>query len=384
MMSNARPSTRLTINGVDLLTSQRPDGGGGEPLQFLPPDPAVLLPPDSPALLASTVPSHAMVGICSCGEPGCNSLWAQVRRDGRQVVWEPDPNSPRRTLDTTYRFDLIAYLDSVDAAAAAVLAWPDRPRRIARELRRQRDSLFGIDLYNPDFYYRLLDVGPGGQDRILISVAGPAGQRQYFIPISAELTDDEIIGRLRRFDPGQYRPAGSADWIRPPLPNRAAIKNADASVSFVISGSESATVRLAFSGRMHEDPADYWDANWLLTKLTGVVDGFSFEIDAALRSDEVERFRQGVEQLSERGSGQARLSSLEEWIDLVITGDESGRLEVAGFISGDRNRSRNRLQFVFDIDQQSFLTALLTELAVVESRFSVLGSAHRPVPPGGL
>ena len=382
-MSNARPSTRLTINGVDLLTLQRPAGGGDEPLQFLPPDPAVLLPPDSPALLASTVPSHAMVGICSCGELGCNSLWAQVRRDGRQVVWEPDPHSPRRTLDTTYRFDLIAYLGSVDAAAAAVLACPDRPRRIARELRRQRDSLFGFDLHNPDFYYRLLDVGSGGNDRLLINVAGPAGVRQYFVPIPAELTDDEIIGGLRRFDPGQYRSAGSADWIRPPRPSRAAIPAAEPSVALAISASESTTLRLAFSGRMHEGSADYWDGNWLLTEMNGVVDGFRFDIAAALRSDEIERFRQGVEQLYERGSGQARLTSMEEWIELLITGGGSGRLEVSGFISGDRHRRRNRLHFVFEIDEQTFLPALLAELAAVESRFPVLGSADRPLPSGG-
>jgi len=370
---NARPSARLTINGTDLLSLQRPIGGGGQPLQFIPPDPAVLLPPDSPALLASTVPSHAMVGICGCGEPGCNSLWAQVRREGRHVVWEADPNSPRRTLDTTYRFDLIEYSDSVGAAATAVLAWPDRPRRIARELRRQRDGLFGFSLCNPDFYYRLLDVHLGAEHSILITVASPAGVREYFVAIPADLTDDEIIGGLRRFDPNQYRPAGSTDWIRPPRRSRAARQKAVPVVAFTVGASDSATVRLAFSGRMHEGFVDYWDGNWLLTQMSGVVGGFRFDIAAALRSDEIMRFRQGVEQLSERGSGQARLDSMEEWIDLLITGDGSGRLAVSGFIS-DRAGGRNRLHFAIENYDPTFLPELLGELAVVESRFPVLGA----------
>lgn len=369
---NARPSTRLTINGTDLLSLHRPigGGGGGQALQFIPPDPAGLLPPDSSALLASTVPSPAMVGICGCGVPGDNSLWVQVRRDGRQVVWEPDPTSPHRTLDTTYRFDLNDYLDSIDTAANAVLAWPGRPRRIARELRRQRDSLFSFRLYNPDFYYRLLDVLPGA-DNILITLAAPEGERQYSVAISADLTDDEIIGRLKHFDPSQYQRVGGADWIRPPDQSRVSRSDDAPSVAFTIGASESAAVRLEFRGRMHPDSTDYGDGNWLLTQMSGVVSGFQFDIAAALRSEEIKGFRHGVQQLSERGSGQARLSSMEEWIELIITGDGSGRLEITGFVSG-RRRRRNRLQFALEIDEQSFLPALLAELAVVESRFPVL------------
>ncbi|MEP6559473.1 MAG: hypothetical protein ABJD68_00155 [Nakamurella sp.] len=373
---NIRPSTRLRINGIDLLTLQRPMGGAGQPLQFIPPDPAVLLPPDSSALMASTVPSQAMVGICGCGEARCNSLWAQVRRDGRQVLWEPDPNSSGRTLDTTYRFDLNGYLDSIDGAAATVLARPDRPRRIARELRRQRDSLFGFFMYNADFHYRLLDVRSGAVDNIFITVAGPPGERQYSVAIPADLNDDEIIDRLHRFDPSQYPQVGSADWILHVNADRspAARQKAVPSVAFTVGASELATVRLAFRGRMHEGFSDYWDGNWLLTQISGEVNGFRFDVAAALRSDEIKRFRQGVEQLSEAGSGQARLSSMEEWIDLVLTGDGSGRLEVTAFISGSRRHRRNPPRFVFEIDGQSFLPALLAELAVVESRFPVLGS----------
>jgi hypothetical protein len=48
----------------------------------------------------------AMIGVCGCGEAGCGSLWLQVRRDGGQVLWEPDPDTPRHSIDRTWRFDL--------------------------------------------------------------------------------------------------------------------------------------------------------------------------------------------------------------------------------------------------------------------------------------
>ncbi|MGH3266995.1 MAG: hypothetical protein ACRDNS_34005, partial [Trebonia sp.] len=92
--------TVILIDGVDILDLQRPTHRPDRseythgPKEFLPSDPVELLPPDSAALLPTTAPRHAMIGICTCGEPGCSSMWLQVRRDGGQVVWEPDPDTP--------------------------------------------------------------------------------------------------------------------------------------------------------------------------------------------------------------------------------------------------------------------------------------------------
>ena len=143
-------TTRLVIDGVDLLDLQQPavhpDGSPrrGGPKQFLPPDPVGLLPPESPALLPTTAGTAAMVGVCTCGDPECSSLWLRVVRDGDTAVWGPDPDSPGDTVDRTWRFDLLPYLDVVDTAAAAALAGEDLPRRLARELRRRRNGLHGF------------------------------------------------------------------------------------------------------------------------------------------------------------------------------------------------------------------------------------------------
>jgi hypothetical protein len=70
-----------------------------------------------------------MIGVCTCGEPGRSSMWLQVRRDGDQVVWEPDPDLPTsgHTVDATWRFGLRRYLDAVDEAQRSMAGWETRP-----------------------------------------------------------------------------------------------------------------------------------------------------------------------------------------------------------------------------------------------------------------
>ena len=148
---------------------------------------------------------------------------------------------------------------------------------------------------------------------------------------------------------------------------------AAASAAFTVGTSHLANVRIAFRGRMHEGSSDYWDGNWLFTRMSDVIGGFRFDLPAALRGDEVRRLREGVVMLHQRLSGEARLRSMEDWIDLLVTVDGSGRLVVTGSVAGQPER-RNRFEFVIENYDQTFLPPLLAELKVVESRFPVLGA----------
>ena len=123
-------SLRPIIDGVDLLSHYRNATG-------LHPD--ALLPPVSSVLLPTRAGRSVNVGACSCGEVGCGSLRTNVRRQKGLAIWEPTERVEDETISRTYRFDLIDYLDAIDAAAG------DRPGegrgpRIARlvELRLGR------------------------------------------------------------------------------------------------------------------------------------------------------------------------------------------------------------------------------------------------------
>lgn len=203
-------ATSIAIDGVDLLDLQRPTRrpDGSEypdgPTAFLPANPVGLLPPDSAALLPTTTPRQAMVGVCTCGEPGCSSLWLQVRRDGDEVLWEPDPDTPSHTVDTSWRFALRAYLDALDEGQRSSAAWETRPMRIARELRRRRDSLDGFHMINPVTRapMRLINaIAWPSEDYVLIEIASDIGPRQLHLEIDAARTDQEILWQLRSVDP---------------------------------------------------------------------------------------------------------------------------------------------------------------------------------------
>jgi len=213
-------TTRLLIDGVDLLDlldlqqpAVHPDGSPRRagPIWFLPPDPVGLLPPDSPALLPTAAGTSAMVGICTCGEPGCSSLWLRVSRDGDTVVWAPDPDSPGHTVDRVWRFDLLPYLDAVDTAAAAALAAEDLPRRLARELRRRRDHLH-YDFWFPRSGIHLLDARAWpGIGEVHLTLATPAGVVWPAVAVVDGESADEFCLRVAHLDP--HHP--------PPLPPRA-------------------------------------------------------------------------------------------------------------------------------------------------------------------
>jgi hypothetical protein len=65
-------------------------------------DPDSLVGIDSP-LIPKERPHHVAVQRCGCGEEGCGSLVARIRRDGDEVVWddfregsEDEPSTPRQ------------------------------------------------------------------------------------------------------------------------------------------------------------------------------------------------------------------------------------------------------------------------------------------------
>ena len=207
------PATIITIDGVDLLELEQPlrspskrlPSPSPQRVKFRPPDPVDLLPPDSMSLLPTALPRAAMVGICGCGTPGCDSLWLQVRRSRGQVIWKPHPTSPRATINTSYVFGLRHYLDAVDNGAASTKPWETRARLLARELRRRRDSLFGFPMISREggglILLRLLEAWAWpGHDQIVLTVATPNGVRQLEIPVTDDLTDDQILQAAQDVD----------------------------------------------------------------------------------------------------------------------------------------------------------------------------------------
>lgn len=213
------PRLTIVINGEDLVATQRPLGSIGQPMRFIAPTCAQVLPPDAVGVLPTTRPTRAMVAVCGCGSAGCDSLWVRVSRTGGRVNWSPDDGSPHRTVDRTWSFELLPYLDAVDGAVAANARLERRAHTVARELRRRRDSLPGVTINTREQIFDLRDayatrnVDDTDDMLLAVRVAGADGIGDYLVPLPENRSDDDILGDLDDFDPARYRCTGLVPWM---------------------------------------------------------------------------------------------------------------------------------------------------------------------------
>lgn len=130
-------------------------------------------------------------------------------------------------------------------------------------------------------------------------------------------------------------------------------------------------VTISVLGRMHA-ATDYWDGNWLITPVEIHVGGFVGRLSAGLRADEIHQFRMDLQRIYRSLHGSARLSSMEDWLDLSITVTGSGQFEVKG-VARDQPGAGNELHFqIADLDQSHALI-LIDELLALEQLHPVIG-----------
>lgn len=128
---------------------------------------------------------------------------------------------------------------------------------------------------------------------------------------------------------------------------------------------------IAVHGRMHPGADDFWDGNWLVSPIEIVSGGFTARLDAGLRANELQEFRQQLEACPKSG-GSARLTSLEDWLDLTVTVEADGRVEAEGVAVADHS-SGNRLLFRIEGIEYAQLAEVVAGLTAIERAYPVLG-----------
>lgn len=108
---------------------------------------------------------------------------------------------------------------------------------------------------------------------------------------------------------------------------------------------------------------------WLNAEVTIKVGPWSGRYFAQFHEGDFLRFDEELEQLSATLSGEATLSSLDGYLDLMLTGDGLGHVSVVGE-AWDRPRVASHLVLSYDTDQTvlSQLHAALASLAAYLSR----------------
>lgn len=140
--------------------------------------------------------------------------------------------------------------------------------------------------------------------------------------------------------------------------------------AFIISDSGNTLVIKPYR-RTHPECTDYWDGNWVRTKIDLRVGCFQASVDADLRVDELASFRNQLDVIYNELKGEAQLTSLEHWIELRILGDGLGHFDVRGSLR-DEPSFGNVLHFRLYFDQTS-IPEMITNLDRIFESFPIFG-----------
>lgn len=135
-------------------------------------------------------------------------------------------------------------------------------------------------------------------------------------------------------------------------------------------GSDNLTLKV--EGRAHPGSLDYWDGNWMITPISVRVGGFTADVAATLRMDEIHRFNEGLKYMNQNLEGAAKLASMELWIDLTVRCESNGHLTVFGDVI-ENPATDTHLEFQIDHLDQTMLPGWIAALDAIEREFPTLG-----------
>lgn len=142
-------------------------------------------------------------------------------------------------------------------------------------------------------------------------------------------------------------------------------------LSVCIGAREGEHVELTFIGRSHPEAADFWDGNWLGTRVTARAGGFRALFEADLRVEEIQAFHDALVTMQRTLSGEADFLTLEQQVALTFSINRTGQIAVTGTLS-DQPGVGNQLLLSFEIDQ-TFLHDIVMQFERVVEAFPPIG-----------
>lgn len=125
--------------------------------------------------------------------------------------------------------------------------------------------------------------------------------------------------------------------------------------------------------RMHPGCWDFWDGNWLVTRIAICAGGFAARFEAALRAEELRGLATELDDLKHSRTRTVVLESMEEWLSLAVRRDAEGGLIITGQAKDmPETGPRNRLIFNLAGLDESELDTWIELLAACEKEFPVL------------
>lgn len=130
-------------------------------------------------------------------------------------------------------------------------------------------------------------------------------------------------------------------------------------------------LRLRVLRRSYPEASDYRDGNRADTEVELTVGAFRGLVRSKLRTNELFAFRAELQAVFDALSGEARLTTMENWLSVLARGDGKGHVTVEGELTDDARRSGS-LRFRFQLDPTD-LPPVLRGLEGILRAFPVLG-----------
>jgi hypothetical protein len=133
-------------------------------------------------------------------------------------------------------------------------------------------------------------------------------------------------------------------------------------------------LQIKVAGRTHPDCKDFWDGNWLNCEVAISSGSFTGNFFPSIRANELSKLLDEIEPLYETLQGTVRFQTMEEQVEIEISGDGKGHIHAKGYLADDVNPSKcNKLNFNLYFDQ-TCLTETIKGLKTLLNVYPVLGT----------
>ena len=138
-----------------------------------------------------------------------------------------------------------------------------------------------------------------------------------------------------------------------------------------IGSTEVSYLKVTPKQRLYDEREDFWDGNWVESAIELRAGGFQGRFSASLRAEDFTELRRQLAELHTHLEGEAKFSSMEGWLTIILRGDGLGHFE-ALCEAIDEPGVGNRLHFRLEFDQTE-IPRMLKELEDIGRAFPVRG-----------
>lgn len=137
-------------------------------------------------------------------------------------------------------------------------------------------------------------------------------------------------------------------------------------IEFILGKETSEFLQILVDNFAYPDSTDFWDGNWINTRIKIKVGGFTGDYKAQLRNVDFLDFKNGLARLYDKLDGYANFNCLEDYLQIKIKGDGLGHFSADCLANDNPGIYGHELKFSIDFDQTEIqsLTKMIDDILI--------------------